>query len=283
MRSELRIASIAITLAAFASNGAAEESIALDGYTCAQFLSDTTQPADGNKVLKTLMMISWATGYAAAFQQKLPRADAAAIVLMAGTLGDACRKQPMEKAVKAITNQINEFANREPSPEVRPAPSAGAAPEQFFATYASRDMDGGDYDIRRGIAQDQCESLCKNETRCKAYSYDLWKGSCYLKDSLNPMRLDPRSVTSALKSEQVSRDQRDPVIEKRRQKAFPNAPYTHISLPNYGECSKRCLKDDRCEGFNFYQSRRQCSLIEKPKEYSDDRSADLGIKMQIPK
>jgi hypothetical protein len=277
------IASIAMTLVAFAGNGSAEESIALDGYTCEQFLSDTSKPADGTKVLKTLMMISWATGYAAAFQQTLPRADAAAIVLMAGTLGEACRKQPTEKVVKAITDQINEFANRAPSPEVPLASSTDSSSQSAFMMYTSRDMDGGDYDIKREIAQDQCESLCKNETRCKAYSYDVWNRSCYLKNSLNLLRLDPRSVTSALKSEQVSRDQRDPVIEKRRQKAFPNASYSQISLPNYGECSKRCLKDDRCEGFNFYQSRRQCSLIEKPKEYSDDRSADLGIKMQIPK
>ena len=52
------------------------------------------------------------------------------------------------------------------------------------------------------------------------------------------------------------------------------------SAQSYGDCSQRCLKGKRCEAFNFYQFTRRCNLIEKPKEYSDDRGAEVGIKVQ---
>lgn len=88
----------------------AQVNLALDSYTCADFLRDSKAPPDGTHLLKSLMMISWATGYAAAFQQKSPHAGAKAIILMAATLGDVCRKRPGKTAVDAITQFVAQFA-----------------------------------------------------------------------------------------------------------------------------------------------------------------------------
>jgi hypothetical protein len=86
----------------------AKENLALDEYTCAEFLHDTAQPNDGSKVLKSMMMISWATGYASGRQEKFARADASAFVLMAGALGAACRKEPTQKAVQIIARLVQQ-------------------------------------------------------------------------------------------------------------------------------------------------------------------------------
>lgn len=86
----------------------AQENLALDKYSCADFLQDTTQPGNGNKLLRSLMMISWATGYASGTQQKFARADAGAFMLMAGALGEACRKEPALKAVQVIARLVQQ-------------------------------------------------------------------------------------------------------------------------------------------------------------------------------
>jgi hypothetical protein len=272
----------------------AQEALVLDTYTCGEFLADVGDRGNSAKLRRSLMMISWAAGYAAARQK-----DAiGSLEVIAATLGDVCRNSPMEKAVKAITDKINESASREASREpplaapvapVAPvvpaapdvsAPAAGGSAGRSFTAYSSRDMDGGDYHKQRGISQDQCESLCKRDSRCRAYSYDVWNRYCFLKSSVNPLRLEPRSVTFVANGATITYDEREPVIQRRSQKAFPNEPYLQANAQNYGDCSQRCLKDKRCEAFNFYQSTRRCNLIEKPKEYSDDWGAEIGIKVQ---
>ena len=91
----------------------AQENVILDSYTCADFLKDTKEPADGARLLRSLMMISWATGYAAAYQAGPPRADARAVRLIAATLGDACRKEPKKTVVQTIVNAISHFTSIE--------------------------------------------------------------------------------------------------------------------------------------------------------------------------
>jgi hypothetical protein len=141
-------------------------------------------------------------------------------------------------------------------------------------------MEGADYHKQRGISQDRCESLCREDARCRAFSYDLWNHFCFLKSAVNPLRLEPRSVTSVAGGAAVSYDDSEPMIQRRPQKAFPNEPYLQANAQSYGDCAVRCLKDKRCEAFNFFQSSRRCELIEKPKEYSDNRGAEIGIKVQ---
>ena len=203
-------ASILIVLTGFTCAVRAEEALVLDTYTCGQFLADVGDRGDSAKLRRSLMMISWAAGYAAARQK-----DAiASLEMIAATLGDVCRNSTMEKAAKAITDKINEFANREASreppsaPPTPPAPPAGEVSDRSFTAYSSRDMQGGDYHKQRGISLDQCENLCKRDSRCRAYSYDVWNRYCFLKSSINPLRIEPRSVTSVAKGVTVTYDER---------------------------------------------------------------------------
>jgi hypothetical protein len=269
-------ASIFIVLTGFTCAAQAQEALVLDTYTCGQFLADVGDRGDSAKLRRSLMMIAWAAGYAAARQK-----DAVgSLEMIAATLGDVCRNSPMEKAAKAITDKINEFANREVPRERPPTPPAGRVSDRSFTAYSSRDMEGGDYHKQRGISQAQCENLCKRDNRCQAYSFDGWNRYCFLKSSINPLRLEPRSITSVVNGVTVIYDEREPIIQRRPQRAFPNDPYLQANAQSYGDCSQRCLKDKRCEAFNFYESTRRCNLIEKPKEYFYDRGAEVGIKVQ---
>ena len=273
----------------------AQDALVLDTYTCSDFLADLGDRGNSARLRRSLMMISWAAGYAAARRNEA----AGSLEVIAATLGDVCRNSPAEKAAKAITDKINETANREPARQavpsappapaspaaaaVAPAPGAAGPAGRSFTIYAGHDMQGADYYKERGVSVDRCESLCRKDNRCQAYSYDAWNRHCFLKASVNPLRLEPRSVTFVIEGASVAYDEREPVIQRRTQKAFPNAPYLQANAQSYGDCSQRCLKDKRCEAFNFYLLTRRCSLIEKPREYADDRAADLGIKVQPEK
>ncbi len=85
----------------------AKDDFSLDSYSCAQFLQDAAKPSDGRVLLRSMMMIAWATGYATAHQVKVVRADAKAMQLMAATLGDACRQAPDKTTVHAIVDAIS--------------------------------------------------------------------------------------------------------------------------------------------------------------------------------
>src|SRR5438067_12369941 len=123
------LASIVIAWACFTGTVQAQETLVLDTYTCSQFLADLGDRADTAKVRRSLMMIAWAAGYAAARQEDSP----SSLEMIAATLGDACRNSPTEKAVRAITDKINESSNRSAA---RAAPSAPPAPSRTPAAPA---------------------------------------------------------------------------------------------------------------------------------------------------
>jgi hypothetical protein len=308
------LAAILVILTGSACAARAQETFVIDTYTCAQFLADVGDRADAAKV-RSLMMISWAAGYAAARQKD----GLGSREMIAAALGDVCRNAPAQIAAKAITDKINELASRDasltpsststppassPAPAMPSAPVASQAPnaspapppsstsaaisapmgtpsgERSFTSYSGRDMEGGDYHKQRGVSSDQCEKFCRRDSRCQAYSYDAWNHYCFLKSALGPLRLEPRSVTYVASGAAVSYDAREPIIQRRMQKSFPNEAYLQANAQSYGDCAQRCLRDKRCEAFNFYIATRRCNLIEKPREYSDDRGADVGIKVQ---
>ncbi|HZL31552.1 MAG TPA: HdeA/HdeB family chaperone [Pseudolabrys sp.] len=100
----------------------AQTNVSLQKYTCGEFLADLKDPANGEKLLRSLMMISWATGYAAAFQTGAPRGDPAAINLIAAALGDTCHTKPDQRAISAIVDTLKRFADDAPTVAVRQLP-----------------------------------------------------------------------------------------------------------------------------------------------------------------
>jgi hypothetical protein len=90
----------------------AQEYLGLDSYKCAEFLSDSAKPDSPEKLIRSLTMIAWSTGFAAAHQQRKIRSDTQAMRLMAVMAGDACRKHLDKLSVEAVTQTIKEFVNK---------------------------------------------------------------------------------------------------------------------------------------------------------------------------
>lgn len=85
----------------------AQDYLNIDAYKCSDFLSDSAKPDNPQKLIRSLVMIAWAAGYAASHQQKHLRADVEAMRLVAGVAGEACRKNPGKLAFEAIVEAIN--------------------------------------------------------------------------------------------------------------------------------------------------------------------------------
>ena len=90
-RNKLAVFSLVSMLALLCNQAVcAQGGIDLDTYTCSQFLADAKAPADGSRLLRSMMMVSWATGYAAAHQQGVTRADSKALELIGAALVLLC-------------------------------------------------------------------------------------------------------------------------------------------------------------------------------------------------
>lgn len=258
----------------------AEENVVLDNYTCAEFLNDVKEPADGARLLRSLMMIGWAGGYAAAHQQGPPRADPAAIQLIAATLGDACRKAPDHKVVHAIADAIARFAKTEP-PAAPGSPSADAG-VAAFVTYDSYDIYGGDFRRTEQIDLKECVAACQAESQCKGYSYDKWNRVCFLKEQLSALNLEPNSVSGVRGPNQLKRSTSGITTDRRRNRDFTGKILAERPSPDFDSCQRLCSTEKDCISFSFIRSRKKCKLYSSADSYRVQNGIDSGIKRQIP-
>jgi hypothetical protein len=113
---------ICVPLLLFAAFPArSQEAVALDKYTCAEFLKDIAEPTNGERLLRSLMMVAWAGGYAAAHQSQNLRADPKSIQIISAMLGNACRSRTDTLATTAIADTVRKFASNHGNSEGKAA------------------------------------------------------------------------------------------------------------------------------------------------------------------
>jgi hypothetical protein len=209
------------------------------------------------------MMISWATGYATAFQQKIARGDAAAFVLIAGALGDACQKHQTQTAMQAIVDAVNQFTtsnglNSASNSTVISAPSPAVALRGTFNTYDNFDMVGAELRKLQRVPFDKCTAACVGDSRCQGYSYDKWNKWCFLKSAAGELTLDPGSVSGVRKHIANPPASSVAIRTNRSTRAFSG----HVQSNTHGVtlvlCESSCLNEQKCLGFTFDKQAGNC-------------------------
>ncbi len=110
MRKILSVSCIIAALGTYPLNAEdVPDNLRLDRYSCSEFLANAKKPVDGQELLRSLMMIAWTTGYAAAHQQKEIHADSKALQLIAAVLGAGCQKNPEKLVSQVGIDAINDF------------------------------------------------------------------------------------------------------------------------------------------------------------------------------
>jgi hypothetical protein len=262
--------------------------INLQSYSCADFVADVKDPADGEKLLRSLMMISWSTGYAAAYQQKNTRADPAALRLVAAMLGGVCAKTPTRTVIQAMVETISELAKGDakiaiPAPAPPAASMSRSAPirKGAFSLYDNYDSAGGDLRKMQRVSEEACIKACGGERACKAFSYDKWDKWCFLKSEVKALVLDPGSLTG------VRGTERDPQvsdvqvrIDPRSARKFSGQQIGAETKVPLDACESTCQQDGSCLGYTFFKKEGSCQLFSSIDSFSRDQNAASGVKTQ---
>lgn len=174
---------------------------------------------------------------------------------------------------------------RPPVPTLPPAVPAKSAPPVAAAApvmvlHAGRAAEGNDIARASLAAVAECEARCKATAGCGAFAFDGWNKLCFLKTAVTCVRRDPRYTTGVAATVALRQSTEATVIDRRRQRAYPDAGFRTLEAASIEVCSDACQQDDRCEGFNYKAATKACSLIERPGEYSQDAATEVGIRSQ---
>lgn len=166
--------------------------------------------------------------------------------------------------------------------EEHASPAADADASRALVTHVNRDIDGRDYQVLRNQSQAGCESRCKSDVRCRAYTFNKWERVCFLKSSAKVARIEPRGISGVLAMEQIRTSLRPPTIERLRSRRFPSRPYRSQKAADYDGCARACAADQSCLGFNFAKADGSCALIATLDKTALDNGTDAGMKWQAP-
>jgi hypothetical protein len=265
----------------------AQEHVVLDSYTCGDFLRDAREPADGERLLRSLMMIAWATGFAAAHQEGEPRADVKAVQLIAATLGDACRKEPTQSAVHAIEGVVDQLSKPQSQETVSSEAALTTTVQPIvsgsFRAYDNYDLNGADIRKLQRIEQQSCSEACMDEPLCKAYSYDKWNKYCYLKNAASPLTVDAGSITGVRGGiEEPTISGTKIRLERRSAKKFSGRQFRAPYKATLDVCQTTCEDNAKCLGYTFFKRTSTCELFESITTFVSDETGTSAFKTQNP-
>ena len=142
-----------------------------------------------------------------------------------------------------------------PPPPIVPRPP----PQSSFRTYANYDTNG---DVIRYFNSDSsdCQSQCRAESTCIAFSYDKWKGKCYLLGGIGELLIDPKSDTS------VRTDQPPPTFSSGADSlcryngySVSGESYRNVQVQTADDCRRMCEPNRDCLASMF--SNRSCVMF----------------------
>lgn len=178
-----------------------------------------------------------------------------------------------------------------PPPPARPepptqSPDAGNLTEEYGVNRR-----GGDYRHFDAPGLRDCQDACRNESRCRAYSYNLNRRVCYLKSEV-PATNSDREVTSGVKKGWSGggsgggggnhddngynggrgRLTEDRGLDRR------GGDYSDFRARNLDDCQDACRRDNRCRAYSFNTVDGSCYL--KDRVNSEERNRDMvtGVK-----
>lgn len=113
------------------------QTVTLEKYICETFLADLAHPEAGESLLRSMMAISWATGYVSASSKSEPRGDSETMGAVATVIAKTCQTIPKHRVIAAATAALNELLRGPPIGKSATSPTGPLAPG------ASRWVQGG--------------------------------------------------------------------------------------------------------------------------------------------
>ncbi len=256
---------------------ASDAGLALDTYRCDQFLTDAEHPSAADALLRTMMIVSWAAGYAASYENSTARSDKGALELTAAALGRICQAHRDQLVTAAFVNEMNDVLARGPS---SPKPPDGKS-DQSFVTYLHRDLPGNDLRMIKDSTELDCSTACTELTECKAYTFDRWNQFCLLKNGIGSLLLSPKSVSAVKRSISQPQNSTQAVqVDHFIGKAFTQLDFEVNGAVSLQDCENNCRAIPACLAYSFFENIKICRFFEHPAEYVGYPTAVSGAKVQ---
>ncbi len=87
-------------------------SLALNSYSCNEFNADVSAPNNAQRLLRPLMVISWAAGFSAARNVKGPSAAPLKLELVSAALKLLCKSRPDALVVNVFVAELKRQSRR---------------------------------------------------------------------------------------------------------------------------------------------------------------------------
>ncbi|MGP0057881.1 MAG: protein kinase domain-containing protein [Beijerinckiaceae bacterium] len=169
--------------------------------------------------------------------------------------------------------------------EVQSKPGTQIAPAQVinYRVYENQDLDGGDIEKSSSVDVGNCTESCRQNARCRAFTFDKWNHLCILKADFGVMRLNPRATTGIRSDMSAPPTATSKILmERYRGKAFPGSGYRTVEIAQFEKCENLCLNENFCVAYTFMKNDRMCHLFYTTGEYFRNTAADSGGKRQEP-
>lgn len=142
---------------------------------------------------------------------------------------------------------------------------AGLLPNLLAAQEMTReqgyDRRGNDYDSFRVRSLPDCVETCREDGRCRAYTYDTRESICYLKDQVNSPQRNGNMVTGV--KSQGGYDGGESGLTEERGYDRRGNDYTSFRARSLSDCKGSCRKDRRCRAYTYDTRNDACYLKDR--------------------
>lgn len=124
------------------------------------------------------------------------------------------------------------------------------------------DRRGNDYDTFRARSLAACVEACRDDRRCRAYTYDTRDDTCYLKDRVNSSQRNEAMVTG-YKQDNDDGGSGDFGLTEEQGYDRRGNDYTSFRARRLADCTGACRKDRRCRAYTYDTRNDVCYLKDR--------------------
>lgn len=163
---------------------------------------------------------------------------------------------------------------------VKQGGGSSGAPGRGLTEERGMDRRGNDYTSFRARGLSECQSACRREERCRAYTFDTRNGGCFLKDRVNAGQRNGVMITGYKTQDGGGRPPGGGwgrLTEERGMDRRGN-DYDSFRTRNLEECKRECREDGRCQAYTYIHSSRTCYLKDRINSAQRNRDAVTGYR-----
>lgn len=155
-------------------------------------------------------------------------------------------------------------------------PAAPAA-AQRLSEERGYDYRGGDYSDFRSHSVGSCKQECRDDRRCRAYSYNLRTTTCYLKDRIGDFQRNEDTI-AGIKDAPGGKPGSFAELTEERGYDYRGGDYDDFRTRGVGECQDRCRDDRRCLGYAYNLRTSTCYLKDRIGSQQRNSETVSGLK-----